>query len=101
MTTVRRYATAVCASGALALAVFGPANASATPSSGVEARTLAESTVDGVYPPGAPITEASGPGNVHVGRNLGPTPLVMWVLYIKPTGAPLSVDMPDPGCGFA
>lgn len=25
-------------------------------------------------------------GNVHMGRNLGPT---------------LSVDMPDPGCGFA
>ncbi|OBK79963.1 cupin domain-containing protein [Mycobacterium sp. 1164985.4] len=147
MTAVRRDATAICASAALALAVLGSASASATPSSGVEARTLAESTVDGVdyvtreitiapggstgwhyhdgrvygliregtlthdaaagcapdgvYPPGAPITEASGPGNVHIGRNLGPTPLVMWVLFIKPAGTPLSVDMPDPGCGFA
>ncbi|MGE2721345.1 cupin [Mycolicibacterium celeriflavum] len=147
MTAVRRCATIVCALAALALAMFGPASASATPSSGVEARTLAESTVDvvdyvtreitiapggstgwhyhdgrvygliregtlthdvavgcapdGVYPPGAPITEASGPGNVHIGRNLGPTPLVMWVLFIKPAGTPLAVDMPDPGCGFA
>jgi hypothetical protein len=25
----------------------------------------------------------------------------MWVLYIKPAGTPLSVDAPDPGCGFA
>lgn len=58
-------------------------------------------TPDGVYPPGAPITEASGPGNVHIGRNLGPVPLKLWVLYIKPAGAPLAVDAPDPGCGFA
>ncbi|MFV9632166.1 cupin [Mycobacterium neumannii] len=147
MTTVRWSTSALCASVTVALALFGQADAAATPSSGVQARTLSEATVDGidyvtreitiapggstgwhyhegrvygvirdgtlthdaaancapdgVYPPGAPITEASGPGNVHIGRNLGPTPLVMWVLYIKPTGTPLSVDMPDPGCGFA
>ena len=34
-------------------------------------------------------------------RNLEPVPLKMWVLYIKPAGTPLSVDAPDPGCGFA
>jgi hypothetical protein len=61
----------------------------------------ANCTVDGVYPTGAPITEASGENNVHIGRNLGPGPLVMWVLYIQPAGTPLSVDAPDPGCGFA
>ena len=61
----------------------------------------ANCTVDGVYPTGAPITEASGSNNVHIGRNLGPGPLVMWVLYIQPAGTPLSVDAPDPGCGFA
>jgi quercetin dioxygenase-like cupin family protein len=61
----------------------------------------ANCTVDGVYPAGAPITEASGANNVHIGRNLGPGPLVLWVLYIQPAGAPLSVDAPDPGCGFA
>lgn len=61
----------------------------------------ANCTVDGVYPTGAPITEASGPGYVHIGRNLEAVPLKMWVLYIKPAGTPLSVDVPDPGCGFA
>ena len=61
----------------------------------------ANCTVDGIYPTGAPITEASGPDHVHIGRNLEPVPLKMWVLYIKPAGTPLSVDAPDPGCGFA
>ncbi len=61
----------------------------------------ANCTVDGIYPTGAPITEASGPGNVHIGRNLEPIPLKMWVLYINPAGTPLAVDAPDPGCGFA
>jgi hypothetical protein len=54
-----------------------------------------------VYGPQAPITEASGPGYVHIGRNLGPDPVVMWVLYVQPAGTPLFVDAPDPGCGFA
>ena len=57
-------------------------------------------TLDGVYPTGAPITENTGPNNVHIGRNLGPDPLVMWVVYIGPAGGPLSVDAPDPGCSF-
>jgi hypothetical protein len=26
---------------------------------------------------------------------------VMWVVYIEPAGTLLSVDAPDPGCGFA
>ena len=55
---------------------------------------------DGVYPPGSPITEGIGPDNVHEGRNLGPEPVVMWVLYIQPVGQPLAIDAPNPGCGF-
>lgn len=61
----------------------------------------ANCTVDGSYPPGAPITEPSGPDHVHIGRNLGPVPLVMWVVYIQPAGTSLAQDAPDPGCGFA
>ncbi|MGV0716223.1 cupin domain-containing protein [Mycolicibacterium sp. XJ662] len=61
----------------------------------------ANCTVDGVYPPDASINEESGPDHVHIGRNLGPTPLVITVVYIQPTGLPLSEDAPDPGCGFA
>ena len=55
---------------------------------------------DGVYPTGSPITEGSGPDDVHIGRNLGPGPVVMWVVYINPTGDPLSTDAPNPGCPF-
>ena len=55
-------------------------------------------TLDGVYDADDPIIEASGPDHVHIGRNLGTTPLVMWVLYIDPAGSPLSEDAPDPGC---
>lgn len=61
----------------------------------------ANCTVDGIYPPSASISEASGPDHVHIGRNLGPDPLVMVVVYIQPAGTPLAVDAPDPGCGFA
>ncbi|NTY59359.1 cupin domain-containing protein [Mycolicibacterium sphagni] len=57
-------------------------------------------SVDGVYNPGDAITERSGTGYVHEGRNEGSTPLVMWVLYIDPAGSPLAVDMPNPGCPF-
>jgi quercetin dioxygenase-like cupin family protein len=60
----------------------------------------ANCAVDGVYPAGAPITESTGPNNVHIGRNLGPDPLVMWVTYVEPAGGPLSIDAPDPGCPF-
>ena len=50
-------------------------------------------------PEGSAVTEDSGPSHVHVGRNLGPGPLVMWVDYIQPAGTPFAVDAPDPGCG--
>lgn len=66
--------------------------------SGTLTHFRADCSVDGVYPPGAPITEESG--QVHIGRNLGPDPLVMWVLYINPAGAPPATDAPEPGCGF-
>ncbi|TGD85841.1 cupin domain-containing protein [Mycolicibacterium sp. CH28] len=57
-------------------------------------------SVDGVYNPGEAISERSGTGYVHEGRNEGSTPLVMWVLYISPAGKPLVVDTPNPGCPF-
>lgn len=57
-------------------------------------------SVDGVYPQGSTITEESGDGYVHLGRNLGPDPLVMWVGYIDPAGEPQANDVPNPGCPF-
>lgn len=66
---------------------------------GTLTRTFAD-CADVVSPVGSAVTEDSGSDHVHVGRNLGPDPLVLWVDYIQPMGAPLSVDVPDPGCGL-
>jgi quercetin dioxygenase-like cupin family protein len=55
---------------------------------------------DGVYPKGSFIEEPAGPGNVHIGRNLGDTAIVLDVLYVLPHGAPFSEDAPNPGCPF-
>jgi quercetin dioxygenase-like cupin family protein len=66
---------------------------------GILTHNLADCSVDGVYSAGAGIFEP--PGMTHIGRNLGDTPVVIQVLYILPVGSPLSVDQPDPGCGFS
>jgi quercetin dioxygenase-like cupin family protein len=67
---------------------------------GTLTRTLSNCQVDGVFSAGSPVTEASGPDHVHIGRNLEQLPLVMWISYIEPAGTPMAVDVPDPGCGF-
>ncbi|MBV9089977.1 MAG: cupin domain-containing protein [Mycobacteriaceae bacterium] len=68
---------------------------------GTLTHSLADCAVDGVYPAGAGVFEPSGADHVHIGRNLGATPLVMRVLYIVPAGGALAEDAPDPGCGFS
>lgn len=55
---------------------------------------------DGVYPRGTFIQEPSGADHVHIGVNRGSTPVVLEVLYVLPTGSPLSQDAPNPGCDF-
>ena len=65
---------------------------------GTLTRTMADCT-NIVSETGAAVTEESGSKHVHIGRNLGPVPVKLWVDYIEPAGAPLSVDVPDPGCG--
>ncbi|OBK74520.1 cupin domain-containing protein [Mycobacterium sp. 1274761.0] len=67
---------------------------------GVLTHNRADCSVDGVYVAGQSLAEKGGPDYVHIGRNLGPEPLVLQVLYVDPSGAPLSDDAPDPGCGF-
>ncbi|MGW2050532.1 cupin domain-containing protein [Streptomyces sp. NPDC001858] len=55
---------------------------------------------DGVYAKGSSVKEPSGADNVHIGRNLGATDIVLEVLYVLPHGAPFSRDAPNPGCDF-
>jgi quercetin dioxygenase-like cupin family protein len=63
---------------------------------GTLTRTM-EDCSEVVAPTGAGVTEESG--DVHVGRNLGPVPAVLWVVRIAPAGTPWAVDVPPPaGC---
>lgn len=78
-----------------------PGELLATVKEGVLLHNRADCSVDGFYVAGQDISEKGGPGYVHIGRNVGPTPLILQVLYINPAGAPLADDAPDPGCGFA
>jgi quercetin dioxygenase-like cupin family protein len=64
---------------------------------GTLTRTMKDCAVV-VSPEGSAVTEDSGADHVHIGRNLGPEPLVLWVDYIQPAGTPFAVDVPDPGC---
>lgn len=70
----------------------------------VETGTLTHTDSDcvttNVYHEGAVFVEPSGASNVHIGRNLGTTPLVLDVLYVDPAGSPLSESAPNPGCSF-
>ncbi len=68
---------------------------------GVLMHYRADCSMDGMYVAGQSISEKGGPGYVHIGRNVGPDPLVLQILYVDPAGATLSDDAPDPGCGFA
>ena len=61
----------------------------------------ANCTVDGVYNAGDVVSEPAGQDHVHVGRNLGATPVILEVLYINPAGKPLAEDAANPGCPFA
>jgi quercetin dioxygenase-like cupin family protein len=67
---------------------------------GTLTHTDADCTTTDVYRAGSPFVEPSGAGNVHIGRNLGSTPVVLDVLYVDPAGSPLSEDAPNPGCPF-
>lgn len=60
----------------------------------------ADCTTTEVYSDNTSFVEPSGADNVHIGRNLGTTPVVLDVLYVDPAGSPLSEDAPNPGCRF-
>src|SRR5918996_6538535 len=59
---------------------------------GILVHNRADCTMDGFYVAGQSIAEKGGPDYVHIGRNGGPGPLVLQVLYVNPAGAPLAND---------
>ncbi|MFC9706170.1 cupin domain-containing protein [Streptomyces sp. NPDC056943] len=64
---------------------------------GTLTRTLDDCSVE-VTAAGEAFIEPSGGKHVHIGRNLGTEPVVLYVTYLLPKGAPLSVDEPAPAC---
>jgi quercetin dioxygenase-like cupin family protein len=67
---------------------------------GTLTHTEKDCTTTDVYSKGAAFVEPSGSANVHIGRNLGTTPIILDVLYVDPAGSLLSEDAPNPGCSF-
>ncbi|WP_131737539.1 cupin domain-containing protein [Actinomadura roseirufa] len=67
---------------------------------GTLTHNLADCSLDGIYREGDVIREPAGADHVHVGRNLGTTPVVLDALYVIPHGSPLAEDAPNPGCDF-
>lgn len=68
--------------------------------SGTLTHTMSDCTTTDVYHQGSVFIEQSGADHVHIGRNLGRTPVVLDVLYVDPAGKPFSEDAPNPGCSF-
>jgi quercetin dioxygenase-like cupin family protein len=66
--------------------------------SGTLTRTLADCSVE-VSSAGDTILEPAGRRHVHIGRNHGTEPVVLYAAYLVPAGAPTAVDAADPGCG--
>jgi quercetin dioxygenase-like cupin family protein len=67
---------------------------------GVLTHNKSDCSLDGIYRPGQFIQEQPGDGYVHIGRNLGTTPVILEVLYEAPVGQPVAIDAPNPGCDF-
>ncbi|MET0699613.1 MAG: cupin domain-containing protein [Mycobacterium sp.] len=67
---------------------------------GTLTRNRADCSIESVSGPGDPITDPTGPDHVHLGRNLGATPVVLEVTYVDPAGSPTSDTAPNPGCDF-
>jgi quercetin dioxygenase-like cupin family protein len=65
---------------------------------GTLTRQLEDCSVE-TTPAGQAFVEPAGGQHVHVGRNLGTEPVVLYATYVLPTGSPLAVEAPDPGCG--
>jgi quercetin dioxygenase-like cupin family protein len=72
----------------------------ATVEQGTLTHTESDCKTTASYSTGAFFIEDSGANNVHIGRNLGTTPVVLDVLYVDPAGSPLSESVPNPGCSF-
>lgn len=64
---------------------------------GTLTRTLNDCSTE-ISHAGDSFVEPDGRRAVHIGRNLGTEPVVLYVTYVLPEGSPFSQDAEDPGC---
>ncbi len=64
---------------------------------GTLTRTLDDCSIQ-VNSAGQSLVEPAGDRHVHLGRNLGAEPVELYVTYVIPAGAPLSIDANEPSC---
>jgi quercetin dioxygenase-like cupin family protein len=64
---------------------------------GTLTRTLEDCSVQS-NSAGQSFVEAAGDSHAHVGRNLGTEPVELYVTYVLPASAPLSIDAAEPAC---
>ncbi|WP_455361084.1 cupin domain-containing protein [Streptomyces sp. SYSU K21746] len=76
---------------------YHPGQLIAVVKSGTLTRTLDDCSVEAT-PAGSSFIGPSGHRHVHIGRNLGTEPVVLYVTYMLPEGSPLSVDAEAPEC---
>ncbi|MCP3820970.1 cupin domain-containing protein [Streptomyces sp. A3M-1-3] len=76
---------------------YHPGQLIAVVKSGTLTRTLDDCSVEAT-PAGSSFIEPAGHRHVHIGRNLGTEPVVLYVTYMLPAGSPLSVDADAPMC---
>ncbi|WUQ32581.1 cupin domain-containing protein [Streptomyces sp. NBC_00239] len=76
---------------------YHPGQVVAVVKSGTLTRTLDDCSVE-VSGAGSVVFEPGGRGDVHIGRNHGTEPVVLYVTYVLPKGSPLSVDVDPPAC---
>ncbi|MGW1026011.1 cupin domain-containing protein [Streptomyces sp. NPDC002577] len=76
---------------------YHPGQVIAVVKSGTLTRTMDDCSVES-NPAGTAFVEPSGPDHVHIGRNLGTEPVVLYLTYLLPEGSPLSVDADAPEC---
>jgi quercetin dioxygenase-like cupin family protein len=67
---------------------------------GTLTHSASDCSIEGVYNVGDAVVEPAGADHVHIGRNLGPVPTILQVIYVDPIGKPLAQGAPNPGCDF-
>ncbi|TDC23768.1 cupin domain-containing protein [Streptomyces sp. 8K308] len=77
---------------------YHPGRLLAVVASGTLTRTVDDCAVE-VATAGDTVLEPAGSHHVHIGRNLGTEPVVLYATYFVPEGSPLAIDAEDPGCG--